>query len=344
MRASSIHFLIAVWLSVFVSTGMASMVALSTVKPAVAATAPASLPAHGLVPLPEAAETFAVGTLKVQRFGDAGPAVILIPGLECGPWQWARVIRHLQADHRVYALTLAGFDGVPAPKPDPAAGGLLDRADASLLELIETRHLDKPVLVGHSLGGTLALRFAGEHAGRVSGVVAVDGLPIFPGMERVGVEQRKAMAGRMKAQLASLAPEQFKAYALRYMRHVGVIDPGLAGQAAPLVARSDPGATAEYMYEDAVADYRPGLKQANVPILEISPYNAPDFEQAAKRSGRKAMSEADKTAYYESLLANAPDAKVVSISPSRHFVMLDQPRKFEQVLDDFLAGLQETHP
>src|SRR5699024_9770915 len=124
-----------------------------------------------LVPLPKAADTFTVGTLKVQRYGDHGRVVILIPGLECGPWEWARTIDHLKADHRVYALTLAGFDGMPAPGPDPGAGSLLDRADASLLELITTRHLYKPVLIGHSLGGTLSLRFAGEHAGLLSGVV-----------------------------------------------------------------------------------------------------------------------------------------------------------------------------
>jgi pimeloyl-ACP methyl ester carboxylesterase len=51
------------------------------------------------------------------------------------------------------------------------------------------------------------------------------------------------------------------------------------------------------------------------------------------------MSEAQKTAYYQSLLADAPNAKVVSISPSRHFVMLDQPAKFQQAIDSFLKSL-----
>ena len=88
------------------------------------------------------------------------------------------------------------------------------------------------------------------------------------------------------------------------------------------------------MAEDLAADYRPGLKNANVPILEISPYNAPDFSKPPM-----VMSETQKTAYYESLLAGAPQLKVMSISPSRHFVMLDQPAKFQQALDDFLKSL-----
>ena len=100
-----------------------------------------------------------VGTLKFEVHGTRGRPVILIPGLEGGPWVWKDTIARLEKNHVVYAVTLAGFDGMPAPARKT---GLVDQADASLLQLIEQRHIDRPVLVGHSLGGTLALRFAGE--------------------------------------------------------------------------------------------------------------------------------------------------------------------------------------
>jgi pimeloyl-ACP methyl ester carboxylesterase len=272
-----------------------------------------------------------IGTLQVQQYGDHGRPIVLIPGLQGGPWVWQQTIEHLRRDHVVYAVTLAGFDGVPPPA---TGGNLFDQADASLLRLIHERKLDRPVLVGHSLGGTLALRLAGEHADLLGGVVAVDGLPIFPGMERVEPAQRQAMAAQMRQQMSAVTPEQFAAQSLGYMQKVGVIDAQLAARYAPMNARSDIKASAQYMAEDLAADYRSGLKQANVPILAISPYNAPDFSQPPM-----IMSEAQKTAYYQSLLADAPNAKVVSISPSRHFVMLDQPAKFQQVLDDFLKSL-----
>ena len=272
-----------------------------------------------------------VGTLKVERHGDHGRAVILIPGLQGGPWVWRQTIAQLQRDHVVYAVTLAGFDGMPAPAD---GGSLFDRADASLLQLIERYRIDKPVLVGHSLGGTLALRFAGEHADLISGVVAVDSLPIFPGMERVGDGQRQAMAEQTRATLAAATPEQFQAQALGYMQKMGVIDPQLAARYAPMNARSDIKATAQYMAEDLAADLRAGLKNANVPILEISPYYALDYSRPPMQ-----FSEEQKVAYYQALLVNAPNAKVVSISPARHFAMLDQPAKFQQTLDDFLKTL-----
>ncbi len=272
-----------------------------------------------------------VGTLTVQRHGDHGRPVILIPGLTCGPWEWQDTIARLEKDHVVYAVTLAGFDGVPAPAD---GGNLYDRADASLLQLIKQEHLDKPVLVGHSIGGSLALRFAGEHPELIAGVLAADGLPLFPGMDRVDATQRQAIAAKMGEKMAAQTPEQAKAYALAYMQKIGLVDQAAAARYAPLTMRSDHKAAAAYAEQDMAFDGRPLLKNAHMPIVEISPYYAPDFA-----SGPLAMSEQQKADYYRSLLANAPQAKVVSISPARHFVMLDQPAKFQQALDDFLKSL-----
>lgn len=272
-----------------------------------------------------------VGTLKVERHGSHGQPVILIPGLEGGPWVWQQTIDHLQKDHVVYAVTLAGFDGTPAPKD---GSHLLDQADASLLQLIEQQKLARPVLVGHSIGGTLSLRFAGEHASLLGGVMAVDGLPVFPGTERAGAAQRQQIAAQMRTQMGAMGAEQFKTAALTYMQHIGVIDPQLAARYAPMNARSDVRATAEYMAEDMELDNRALLKNAKLPIMVISPYYASDFSQPPMQ-----LTEQQKADYYRSLLADAPNAKVVSISPSRHFVMLDQPAAFQQTLDGFLKSL-----
>ncbi|GLQ89060.1 alpha/beta fold hydrolase [Dyella flagellata] len=271
------------------------------------------------------------GSLKIEQHGNHGSSIVLIPGLAGGPWVWQDTVAKLEKDHVVYVLTLAGFDGTQAPVN---GGNLFDLADQSLYQWLQKANLRKPILVGHSLGATLALRFASEHPDLISGVVAVDGLPLFPGMDRVSDEQRKMIAANMQKQLSSATPEQFKAQQLAYMQKVGVIDPDLAKRYAPLNARSDIKATAQYAAEDFADDLRPGLKNANVPILEISPYNAPDFS-----SGPMAMSEQQKVDYYKSLLSNAPNAKVVSISPSRHFVMLDQPLKFQQTLAGFIASV-----
>jgi pimeloyl-ACP methyl ester carboxylesterase len=306
--------------------GMAACAAstLHATSPVAATTAPVNLVA------PAPVETFTVGTLKVQRFGKTGSPVVLIPGLAGGPWVWSGTIAALSPTHRVYAVTLAGFDGTPAPTEE---GNWLDRADASLAALLGRADLRKAILVGHSLGGTLALRFAGRHPDLPGGIVAVDGLPVFPGMERVSPEQRGAIAGGLRAQLEAASPDAFKAQQLAYMQKVGTRDPAIAAQVAPLNARSDARAVARYMAEDAGADFRPELKGAKAPILEIVPYDADDAS-----AGPMKMSEAQKTAYYASLIADAPGAKAIAIAPSRHYVMLDQPVAFRQALADFIRA------
>lgn len=278
----------------------------------------------------DVATSSTVGTLKVERHGDHGQPVILIPGLSSGSWVWQKTVVNLEKNHVVYAVTLAGFDGTPAPK----GGNYLEQAEASVIELIHAQKLDKPVLVGHSVGGTLALKIASEQPKLLGAVVAVDGLPVFPMTENMTTEQRTKMAVGMQAGMAAATPAQFKAQQLGYFQKIGVIDPKLAETCSVLSARSDPKAVAQYMVEDFALDFRAQMKNANVPILLISPYYAADGAAT-----KQPYTEEQKTSYWKSLLGPAPNAKVVSISPSRHFVMLDQPVKFQQALDNFLKTL-----
>ncbi|HEV2620886.1 MAG TPA: alpha/beta hydrolase [Frateuria sp.] len=276
------------------------------------------------------AGTLQVGTLSAQKHGSHGQPVILIPGLSSGAWAWAQTVPGLAKNHVVYTVTLAGFDGTPAP----GGGDYLAQAERSLVRLIGEQHLVKPVLVGHSLGGTLALKLASEQPQLLGAVVAVDGLPVLPMTENLPAAQRVAMAQAMKAQLAAATPAAFQAQQLGYMRSIGTIDPARAAQYAALSSRSDPKAVAEYAAEDLALDFRAQMKNATVPILEISPYYAADGKAAAQP-----YTEAQKTAYWKSLLGAAPHAAVASISPSRHFAMLDQPAQFQQTLDGFLNSL-----
>ena len=51
------------------------------------------------------------------------------------------------------------------------------------------------------------------------------------------------------------------------------------------------------------------------------------------------VDEAGKTGYYRALLGGIERLEVVSISPARHFVMLDQPGKFNAALDAALKSM-----
>jgi pimeloyl-ACP methyl ester carboxylesterase len=164
-------------------------------------------------------------------------------------------------------------------------------------------------------------------------VVAVDGLPVFPGTEQTA--DRKALGDGTRAQFAALTPAQFVTGQQAYMRQVGVLDEGRALELAELAARSDIAATADMAGQLMTLDLRPRMASISVPVVVISPYHAPDFALIG-------VDEARKSEYYRGFFPGLARLEVVSISPARHFVMFDQPAKFATALDQALAGMFES--
>ncbi|MFL6673598.1 MAG: alpha/beta fold hydrolase [Massilia sp.] len=271
------------------------------------------------------AERFEVGAMLVERHGQRGRPLVLIPGLGSGSWVWQDMVRELSAEHVVYVVTLPGFDGRPA-----VAGNTIDAARSALAQLLSSRRLDKPVVVGHSLGGALALALAEDHPDLVGGVVTLDGLPVFPRTEQVPPEQRRQMADGMKAMVP--AGPAFEAQQQQYMRGTGVLDMGKADDLARLSSRSDPAAVAQYMADLVALDLRPGLGKIKAPVLLVSPYYEPDMSQFG-------MTAQAKAEYYKGLMAGTPKLEVVTLAPARHFVMFDQPRQLADTIRRFVKSL-----
>lgn len=273
------------------------------------------------------AERFEVGATLVERHGSGPRAVLVIPGLASGPWAWQHVIRALIPDHTVYALTFPGFDGRPA-----VPGATLDAARASVVRLIDERKLRRPVLVGHSLGGTLALAVAARRPELVGGVVSLDGLPVSPGTEGLTDAQRAAMANGFRQRVAAASQGSFQEQQQEYMSGTGVVDMARGDELAKLSARSDPRAVAQYMADGFALDLRPQLPAITAPVLLIAPYFAIDAQQ-------QMLTEAGKLEYYQKIMEGTPTLKVVPVAPARHFAMFDVPEKVVEAIRDFLKTL-----
>jgi pimeloyl-ACP methyl ester carboxylesterase len=276
------------------------------------------------------AERFEIDGVLVEQHGKAsskGRPLILIPGLASGGWVWQETVRAFSADHAVYVLTLPGFDGRPAAPANAFAA-----SRAAVAKLIEQRRLDKPVIVGHSLGATMALAVAEDKPARVGGVVAVDGLPVMPGTETLPPAERSRFAAGMKARLAGQNQAAFASQQQGYMRTIGVMDMGKADDIALLTGRSDPASVGQYAADDLELDLRPGLKDIQAPVLVIAPY----FDADAAQQGLTASAKAD---YYRSLMQGTPKLEVVTVAPARHFAMIDQPQQVNDAIRKYLGSL-----
>jgi pimeloyl-ACP methyl ester carboxylesterase len=273
------------------------------------------------------AERFEVNGVLVERHGSGGRPLILIPGLASGSWVWQDTIRAFAPDHAVYVLTLPGFDGRPPAGPAPFAA-----ARAAALELIASRRLDQPVLVGHSLGGILALAVAEDRPATVGGVVSIDGLPVMPGTEDLPPDQRVQFAGKTRAQIGGQPAALFARQQQTYMRMIGVLDMSCADALAQLTARSDPASVGAWAADVLTLDLRPGLKSIEAPVLTIVPYLDLD-------SAQQGLTPAAKADYYRALMEGTRKLQVVTVAPARHFAMFDQPQAVTAAIRTFLDTL-----
>ncbi len=291
----------------------------------------AAVTAQGAVPpLPAAQSSFDAASLHVDVYGTPGKqAMIFIPGLTAGPWEWAGEITDFAPSYTIYALTLPGFDGRPGINTP-----LFPTITNDFWTMLNSHAISKPIVIGHSLGGTLALMLATQHPDRLSAAIALEGLPIFPGGERMSAAAREAQASQIKAQMSGATPAQFEAFERSYMLPSMVTSPSDVNAIATASARTDSATAAQWLYEDYMLDIRPQLKNATVPILEITPFDA---AVDAKPPISIATAPA-KQAYYASLLSNAPQAKVVVVQPARHFAMYDQPAQVHAAIADFLRA------
>jgi len=307
-----------------IATTLLCAAAIGAGVPAFAADAPApNRYAATIAP----AERFEIDGVLVERHGTRGRPLILVPGLASGSWVWQETIRAFAAEHAIYVLTLPGFDGRPPAGPTPFA-----TARGAIEQLIATRKLDKPVLVGHSLGGILGFALAEARPAALGGLVSIDGLPVFPGTEDSTPQQRAQQAAGLRARLAGVRPDTFALQQQLYMRTIGVLDMDRADALAQLTARSDPASVGAYTADVLALDLRPGLKDIAVPVLVLAPYFDLDSQQ-------QNISQLAKTEYYSALVEGAPQVQVAAIAPARHFAMFDAPDKVNEALRAFLKGL-----
>jgi pimeloyl-ACP methyl ester carboxylesterase len=115
-----------------------------------------------------------VSTLVLEA-GDGPPLVLLHGAIESGGAYWAPVIERLAERHRVVVPDVPGL-GESEPLADLTADAFADWFRALLRETCEER----PALVGHSMGGALAARYAVRHGESLSRLVIYAGPGVGP--------------------------------------------------------------------------------------------------------------------------------------------------------------------
>jgi pimeloyl-[acyl-carrier protein] methyl ester esterase len=271
---------------------------------------------------PASASAFTSDRLSVEVIG-SGPDVILIPGLASSREVWRPLATRLSATHRVHLVQLSGFAGQAWSHGD---GPFVAPEVEELARYIQAAHLDHPAVIGHSLGGLSGLLLAQRHPERVGRLMSVDSLPFYSAMfgPQVTADQARPFADQAVAAILSADDATFRTQQSQTAAGLAR-DPATRAAVLDWSMTSDRHAMAAAMKDVMTTDARPGLAAMTVPVTAL-------YASDADGGAPAAMAEAVWTREYAAL----PGVKLIRVDGSRHFIMADQPARFDALVDDFL--------
>jgi pimeloyl-ACP methyl ester carboxylesterase len=263
--------------------------------------------------------------LSVKVDGN-GPDLILIHGFACSPEVWSGLAKEIGSGFRLHFVTISGFAGSAAPKAGPES--YLKTIRDEIARYIETERLNKPILIGHSMGGLVSLLVASHPGPKVSKVIVVDSLPFFSLIFNpfATTELVLPQAQAMEKQIAALDDESFARQAKSSASILTKSD-----EKKDLIVSwskaSDRKVYARYFRELMAYDARPELKTITCPVTVLQAYDE------AMHIPEAQLKQLYATAY--------ADLKTVSIKPvpgSFHFIMWDQPKGFNEAVKEALGS------
>jgi pimeloyl-ACP methyl ester carboxylesterase len=274
-----------------------------------------------------AADSAPASTIVTRdRFSDeivgAGPDLIFIPGLASSRDTWKATAHRLKAHYRIHLIQVAGFAGEPSR--GNAAGDVLVPTAESIDAYLVEQHLTPAIVIGHSMGGTMTLYLAEHHPDHFKKAMLVDALPFFATLMNPAAtaDSMKPMADVMRSGKEKMTPQQSD----MMLKSMATAPTDLAMIKA-WGAASDRSVVVNATADDLTLDLRPDLGKITTPITLLHP----DYSSMGAPPGSTDQ-------MYKAAYAAAPTVKVVEIAQSLHFIMLDQPAKFDAALDTFLAN------
>jgi pimeloyl-ACP methyl ester carboxylesterase len=244
------------------------------------------------------------GILAVNDGGRDGLPVLLVHSLAGNSAQWSGQLEHLRPTRRAVALDLRGHGRSEPPKNgDYSMAGMAADIEAA----VDTLGMGKFVLVGHSMGGGVALTYAGTHPDRVAGLLLVD--PIGDGKQIPAAEVKRFLGG-----LESNYDSMIQGYWSQ------IAGPDSAVKARLLSdLRATPRATVVQVFREVMQfDPHPALAGYGGPVLSVvTPYNDQPF--SLHRLGK-----------------GFPHRMVQGTG---HWIQLDKPEEFNRLLDEFVKSV-----
>ena len=240
------------------------------------------------------------------RAGGTGtPALVFVHCWSCDATYWREQLPVFARDHRVVAIDLAGHGASGAGRERFTIAAFA----ADVAAVVAKEKLERVVLIGHSMGGPVALAAAPLLAGRVALVVGVDT------MQNVEQQWPEEQFKQMHAAMT----KDFKATTDGFVRSMFPkdADAKLVASIAADMAAAPPRVAISAIEELRGFDEAAAMTAAAVPIVGINATMWPTDVEANRR--------------------HAKSFDVVLIEGAGHFLQLERPQAFNDALARVLA-------
>jgi pimeloyl-ACP methyl ester carboxylesterase len=247
--------------------------------------------------------------LRYLDTGNGDPSLMFIHGWCCNHRHWRDQIPEFSRDHRVVAVDLRGLGD--SDKPDQDYTVPLFAEDVAWL--IREAGLERPVLIGHSMGGQIVLNVVRKYRDLVRAAVFVDS-PMVPFSEDVK---------------ATLAPfiEGLKSPAYQNIATVFVKN-FLFNDQSPVAMKDE---TAAIM---TTAPQRlMHTAMASITSEESMPAGALPVPSLFVRAATAGATE-------DELRTRYPGMDVVTVDCA-HFIQMEKPEETNQIIREFVESLPE---
>lgn len=249
---------------------------------------------------------FAQESFKVEIVGKGEP-VLLFPGFACPGDIWDETVATLSKTKQCHVFTFAGFGGV-APIDTPWFSTIKNE----IVNYVKQKDLNSPVIIGHSLGGTLGLWLASEETQMFKKVIVVDGLPgaiamMNPSYKKGDVIPYNGPQSKSQLEMNDEAFDKMSKQMASFM--------SLNKEKQPLIAewmKKADRKTYVYGYIDYLnADLRDDIEKIKVPVVVIGA-TFPSREMVEPN--------------YKKQFQKLKGVKFEYVDNSAHFIMFDQPK------------------
>jgi pimeloyl-ACP methyl ester carboxylesterase len=142
---------------------------------------------------------------EIKISGEGAKNLILIPGLSCSGDVWNETLDHYKKDYKCYTLTFHGFAGIKADSLTSYKNW-----ETSIAKYISENKIQKPIIIGHSIGGGMAMLLAADYPELISKIIVVDALPCLGALSNPSYTAEKSPDCSMYInQFQSMKNEQF---------------------------------------------------------------------------------------------------------------------------------------